>query len=297
VETLEILQRRIAISRGLQSIVRTMKTLSAVTIRRCEHASQSVKSFDETVDLGLQVVLRDPTFAGMAIRASEKAAVRGSIGIITVGSDHGLCGRYNNVVAEAALKEIESCLPEQVTLAAVGARTADLLGGADQLPSVIFATPGSVTGISETTGAILSLIDDWHHDQGIERVRIVHNVQTSENRARPVAMSLLPISPAYLRHQAERPWPSRRLPIYREERDTMLQRLLRQHVFVRVFRAIAEAQVSEHASRLSSMQAAERSIREHLSEMDAEYRMRRQEKITTELLDVVAGATVLGVGR
>lgn len=272
-----------------------MKTLSAVTIRRCEHASQSVKSFDETVDLGLQVLLRDATVADMAIRASEKATTGGGVGIITLGSDHGLCGRYNNVVVRAALNEIQGFPPDQITLAAVGARTADLLESAGQQPSVLFATPGSVNGISETTGAILSLIDDWHHDQGIERVRIVHNVQTSDNRARPVAMSLLPISPVYLRHQAKRPWPSRRLPIYREERDTMLKRLLRQHVFVRVFRAIAEAQASEHASRLSSMQAAERSIREHLAEMDSEYRMRRQEKITTELLDVVAGATVLGV--
>jgi len=296
-ETLEVLQHRIAISRDLQSIVRTMKTLSAVTIRRCERASQAVRSYDETVDLGLQILLRDPTVADMAIRASEKAAARGPVGIIVLGSDHGLCGRYNNVVVRAALDEIKSCQPDEVTLAAVGARAADLLEGAGRQPSFIYETPGSVTGISETTGAILSLTDGWRRDQGIGRVWIVHNVQTNDNRARPVAMSLLPISPAFLRHQAERPWPSRRLPIYTEERDTMLERLLRQHVFVRVFRAIAEAQASEHASRLSAMQAAEHNIREHLSEMDAEYRTRRQEKITTELLDVVAGFTILDVEK
>ena len=154
--------------------------------------------------------------------------------------------------------------------------------------------PGSVTGISATTGALLSLVDTWRRDHGIGRVRIVHTIQSGNVPAVPVALTLLPISPAFLQHQANRPWPSRRLPTFTEQRDIVLANLLREHVFVRIYRAITEAQASEHASRLSAMQSAEGGIRDHLAEMNAEYRMRRQEQITTELLDIVAGATALG---
>lgn len=296
-ETLEILRRRLDVTHDLQSIVRTMKTLSAVTIRRCERASLAVRSYDEIVDLGLQVLLRDPEVARAAIRASEEADGQGPSGLIAIGSDHGLCGRFNDVAVSAALEELAGVARSEVRVAVVGGRLANLLEGAGWPPSVEYAMPGSVTGIRATTGAILSLVDGWRRDHGIERVRIVHTIQSGETPALPVALSLLPISPAFLRHQARRPWPSRRLPTFTEDRDLVLANLLREHVFVRIYRAITEAQASEHASRLKAMQSAERGIRDHLGEMQTEYRRRRQEQITTELLDIVAGATALGDHR
>lgn len=292
-DTLEVLQRRIAITRDLQSIVRTMKTLSAVTIRRCERASRAVRAYDETVDLGLQIVLRDRDVARAAIAGAEAAAAAGPVGLIVLGSDHGLCGRFNEVAVGAALADIASHGRDGVTVAAVGGRAAALLEGAGHPPAAVYATPGSVAGLRETTGALLARADSWHHEHAIARLHIAHAVQTAEAPARPVAMPVLPVSAAYLRHQASRPWPSRCLPTYSESRDIVLARLVREHVFARIYRALAEAQVSEHASRLAAMQSAERGIRDHLADMDADFRHRRQEQITTEMLDVVAGATAL----
>ena len=57
--------------------------------------------------------------------------------------------------------------------AAVGGRAANLLEGAGWSPSIEFTMPGSVTGISAMTGALLSLVDTWRRDHGTERVRIV----------------------------------------------------------------------------------------------------------------------------
>lgn len=289
-ETLEILQRRIETTRDLQSIVRTMKSLSAVTIRRAERASEAVRAYDETVDRGLQVLLRRPEVARAAIAASEAAAAGGPLGLIVFGSDHGLCGRFNDVTVEAALGEIGDHGAEGVTLAAVGARAADLLAGAGHPPATLFATPGSVKGLRATTRALLRLVDDWRHAQGVERIHLAHAMQTPDTPARPVTTALLPVSPGYLRQQATRPWPSRRLPVHLGPREEMLARLIREHVFVRLYRALAEAQTSEHASRLAAMQSAERGIRDRLSEMDATFRQLRQKEITTEMLDVVAGA-------
>ncbi|MEZ5906863.1 MAG: F0F1 ATP synthase subunit gamma, partial [Geminicoccaceae bacterium] len=50
---------------------------------------------------------------------------------------------------------------------------------------------------------------------------------------------------------------------------------------------------SEHATRLAAMQAAERNIEERLGEMNAEYRHKRQDSITEELLDLVSGFEAL----
>jgi F-type H+-transporting ATPase subunit gamma len=65
--------------------------------------------------------------------------------------------------------------------------------------------------------------------------------------------------------------------------------LVQQRLFVVLYRALAEALASEHASRLAAMQAAERNIEDRRDDLQHLYRLRRQETITRELLDVVSG--------
>jgi F-type H+-transporting ATPase subunit gamma len=71
--------------------------------------------------------------------------------------------------------------------------------------------------------------------------------------------------------------------------DRLMSWLVQQRLFVVIYRALAEALASEHASRLAAMQAAERNIEERRDDLRQLYRLRRQETITRELLDVVSG--------
>jgi F-type H+-transporting ATPase subunit gamma len=73
------------------------------------------------------------------------------------------------------------------------------------------------------------------------------------------------------------------------QRKALLSRLLHQYLFVSIFRACAESQASEHTSRLAAMQSAQRNLDERLEEVTMTFRRARQNLITTELLDVVAG--------
>ena len=50
-----------------------------------------------------------------------------------------------------------------------------------------------------------------------------------------------------------------------------------------------ESLASENASRLLSMQVAEKNIEEHLNELNVKFHRQRQAAITSELLDVVTG--------
>ena len=73
----------------------------------------------------------------------------------------------------------------------------------------------------------------------------------------------------------------------------LLSWLIRQHLFATVYHVGAQSLASEHASRLASMQAAERNIAERLDELTAAYRRTRQDAITTELMDIVSGAEAM----
>ena len=73
----------------------------------------------------------------------------------------------------------------------------------------------------------------------------------------------------------------------------LFSRLVRQLIFVTLFRACAESLAGENASRIAAMQAAERNINERLLLLKSQYAQQRQTAITEELLDVVTGFEAL----
>ncbi len=75
--------------------------------------------------------------------------------------------------------------------------------------------------------------------------------------------------------------------------DDLFSSVVRQYLFVSLYRAFAESLKSENASRLSSMQAAQKNIEERLTELNSQHRHQRQSSITSELLDIVSGFEAL----
>jgi F-type H+-transporting ATPase subunit gamma len=69
----------------------------------------------------------------------------------------------------------------------------------------------------------------------------------------------------------------------------MLSALVRNHIFASVFRASAEAMVTENAARLALMQQAEQSVGERLAAVRRQLASARQDEITHELMDIVIG--------
>ena len=65
------------------------------------------------------------------------------------------------------------------------------------------------------------------------------------------------------------------------------------YFFVTLFRACAQSLASEHATRLASMQRAEKNIGELLDNLKLSYHQLRQMTIDEELFDVISGAQVL----
>ena len=285
-QTLEALGRRIATIEDLRVMVRTMKSLSAVSIRQYESAVAALRDYSRTVELALQALLRDrPALDRTPAPAAGPAAV------VVFGSDHGLCGRFNDEVARFAherLRELDAAGTHRRCLA-VGARAEARLTALGEAVDERLFLPGSVSGLAALAQAALVQIDDWGAVEGLGRVLLIYQRRTSEAVAVPHMRQLLPLSPERLRNLAARPWPSRRLPMFTIDAERLLRAAIRQYLFASVYQAAAESLASEHASRLASMQAAERNIEDHLEEQQAEFRRRRQETITEELLDIVAG--------
>ena len=104
---------------------------------------------------------------------------------------------------------------------------------------------------------------------------------------------LLPIDTEWINSLKAKPWPSKVLPAFTMEEAELFRLLMREYMFVSLYRAFAESLASENASRLASMQVAEKNIEERLRVLTAESRQVRQSSIASELLDIIASFEAL----
>lgn len=290
-DTLETLKRRMEIAGSLRDLVRTMKTLAAVSVRRYERAVVALNDYERTVELGLRAVLRDAVPAPAPSRRDR----RGRHGVLVFGSDQGLCGTFNEQVVTRLRADLDVGRPDpdRVRLYAVGARVAGRLVEAGLAPEDEATLPLSTSLLPALVQDLIVLIDGWGSDGDLDGVSLYYNRPVGNSATQPHRTVLLPITPERLQAWRAEPWPTRALPMLAMDRAALLGALTRQYLFVTLHRALAFSLMAEHTSRLLAMQAAERNIDERLDELTSRYHTERQTAITAELLDIVSGAEAL----
>jgi F-type H+-transporting ATPase subunit gamma len=294
VESLEQLHGQLDNLQELRSIVKTMKALSAASIRQYQQAASALEGYYRTVELGLHVVLRDLHEPLLGTRADKRPA---HLAAVVFGSDHGLCGRFNEEIATHAVQQMRAVeeRPEPLVLA-VGTRAQASVEQQGQAVEAAFLVPGSASQITNVVQRILLQLDAWREQANVRHVELFYNRPAERAGYESTTLALLPLSTERFRDLERQPWPSRSLPTYTMDRERLLSSLLRQYFFAALFRGCAASQAAEHASRLSAMQSAERNLDERLDEVTMVYRRARQNAITSELLDVVAGFEAITLG-
>jgi F-type H+-transporting ATPase subunit gamma len=108
---------------------------------------------------------------------------------------------------------------------------------------------------------------------------------------------LLPLDAQWQQGLARIRWPTLNLPEVMREGATTLRAYIREYLFISLFRACAESLASENASRLASMERADRNIDELLETLHGTFHRLRQTNIDEELFDVISGYEALAKGK
>ncbi len=290
-DTAASLRRRISSARDLQSVVRTMKAVAASSIGQYEEAVRALGEYNRTVELGLGVCFRamaeTPPIAGKPGRTEVSA-----IGAVVFGSDQGLVGQFNDLVAAYAVKTLGTVTGEPHVWA-VGERVHARLQDAELSLAGLFAVPNSVTAIAALVGQIVVEVEARSNSGEATALYLFYNRPISGAAYEPVSQRLLPLDEDWRRRLAQRPWPTGNLPEVIDRGIPTLRALIRGYLFVSLFRACAESLASENASRLAAMQRAEKNIDDSLEELNRTFHRLRQSRIDEELFDVISGFVAL----
>lgn len=292
-QTLESIRRQIRSSERLNGVVRTMKILSLTSIRQCEDAVASLKDYDRTVQLGLQIALRHRRRQAAGARWWESAAGRAPTGAIVFGSTWGMCGRFNEDLAAFVVQDLDAVETDRPRILALGDYIATPLERRGRPPHERAPNPESVDGITSRVQDVLVRVDRWRSEHGIERLILYANASESSATYAPQSHGLLPLDRGWLAHRESAPWPTNQIPTFRLDWDRLFAALIRQYLFVSIYQAFAQSLASEHGSRLAAMQRAQTNVEERLVSLQAEFHRRRQRAITEEVLDITAGFEAL----
>ena len=287
-QTLEDLRGQVESTEDLASITRAMKALAAVRIRQSREAVDSLRAYASAVERGFQILV-----------TRERVPSGGEGGAplaVVLGSDLGMVGRFNRKVANQAEERLEeegAGEGKRPLVLTVGERVASEMAGRGWEMESRFGMPDTLEGMTPRVQDLLVALEELRAREDPSRILLVYNEYRSGADYAPTALQVLPLDEGWVAELGRRSWPGRVLPGFNIPSGELFSRLLREHLFLSLFRAMAESHASENASRLASMEAAEKRIRERLEDLKGRLNQQRKQQMTEELLDIMAGAAAL----
>lgn len=289
------LKHKINSASDLKGVVRTMKAIAAASISQYERSVIALVDYYRTVELGIGACVRAseaPTHIANAFATSESVN-KHAISAIVFGSDQGLVGQFNEDLADFAIKTLKN-FGGSPQVWAIGERIYGRIADSGFTIVKGFSVPTSVSAIAELVRQIQAESETATLNT---TVYIFHNGPKSISLYQPKSQRLLPLDRQWYKNLAGVEWPTKIPPQILCSNKVTIAALIREYVFISLYRACAESLASENASRLAAMQRAEKNIDELLAYLTQEFDSVRQSAIDEELRDVLAGYELLNIGH
>jgi F-type H+-transporting ATPase subunit gamma len=270
-----------------------MKALAASSIGRYKKSVLALADYYRTMELGLGACLRAREVKSSMLGRQARTDP-GAVSAVVFGSDQGLVGRFNDVVAEDAIKAL-AALPggARARVWSVGERVHARLADGGVAPVGMFAVPSSVDAIAPLVGQILVETETPDGRREASELYLFYNRSALAASYAPVRQRLLPLDDDWRRKLSDLAWPTKQVPQVMASSTATLRAFIREYLFVSLFRACAESLASENASRLAAMERADKNINELLEQLRGKFHRLRQTGIDEELFDVIAGFEAL----
>ncbi|MDD5289046.1 MAG: ATP synthase F1 subunit gamma [Dehalococcoidales bacterium] len=279
---IRLIRRRI---RGVQStakITRAMEMIATSKMRRAQDAGTAGRPYDQKIR---QVIadLAAINQTGTSHPLLQKRPVK-KIAIVHISPDRGLCGGLNaNLNRKTGSFVLGQKTP--VTLVTVGRKGIDFIRRYGREMRAEFTGLGDRPSLLDTLAISRIIIDDYTSGY-VDEVYVVYTRFVSTMVQTPVMERLLPIEPPASKQTQSGDFD------YEPESEDVLGALLPRFVEMEIYHAILESIASEQSARMVAMRSATDNAAELIQDLTLMYNKARQEAITTELLDISAGAAV-----
>ncbi|SIO09760.1 F-type H+-transporting ATPase subunit gamma [Parasphingorhabdus marina DSM 22363] len=289
--SLKELKDRIESVKSTQKITKAKKMVAAAKLRRAQQAAEAARPYAEQME---KVMSSLASKVSIDENSSKLLAGTGKLEthlLVVATSDRGLCGAFNaNIVKEAKVKA-EKLLKEghKVLFYTIGRKGVPILKRAypDKMLEHFDTTNVKTPGFEEAkaiAAELTALIDDGKYDVA----HLFYGKFKSALVQEPTVQQIIPI-PVQEGAVSE----AEGAVDYEPDEEEILAELLPRNLTTQIFGALLENMASEQGASMTAMDNATRNAGDLIDNLTIVYNRSRQAAITTELIEIIAGAEAL----
>ena len=290
--SLKELKDRIKSVKSTQKITKAKQMVAAAKLRKAQAAAEAARPFATRLSAVMASIAgKVDTDGGPKLLAGTGSDKRNLL--VVVNTDKGLCGGLNsNIVKEAKIrarallaqgKDVEFYLVGKKGRAPIKRDYAKDVKREFDTSTV--RNPGFAEA-EDIASELLTMFEDGKFDVA----HLVYPVFKSALAQDPVTVQLIPVpAPEGAAAQAA----NGAAVDYEPDEEEILAELLPRYVKTQVFGALIEREASEQGASMTAMDNATRNAGELIDKLTIQYNRSRQAAITTELIEIIAGAEAL----
>ncbi len=281
------LRRRIRSVKNTQQITKAMKMVSAAKLRRAQEQVLAARPYAELLREMLASVLGHAGGAEGLSHPLLAAREPKRVLLLLLSGDKGLCGAFNTNILKESRQFIEARSDGAVELELIGKKGRDFYARRDYPIAGEWVNVFSRVEL-DTAREIAAKVVERFSNEEVDAVYLLYSKFISAMTQQPTLRQLLPfVAPAESGAGPPTDY------IYEQPPQRIFEVTLPRYVEVQVYQAMLESSASEHSARMTAMDSATRNAGDMIESLTLHLNRVRQASITTEIIEVVSGATAL----
>jgi F-type H+-transporting ATPase subunit gamma len=287
---LKEVRNRIKSVQNTQQITKAMKMVSAAKLRKAQEGIQQMRPYAQKLqEMLTNIVSSSEGEVGMSL-ATERTPEK--ILFIVITSDRGLCGAYNaNIIkmAKQAIRERYSGQASKgnVQIWSIGKKGYEHFAKNKYRVDAAYKDIFLQLNFENVQAAAQAAVKAFEN-KDFDTVELVYSEFRNAATQRFVVERFLPIP------KLEKKEGARKIDfIFEPDREQLIAALMPKILNTQLFKAVLDANASEHGARMTAMDKATENANELLKSLKISYNRARQAAITTELTEIVSGAAAL----
>ena len=295
--SLKDIRLRIDSTKNTQQITKAMKLVSAAKLRKAQNNITNMRPYAVTLKKVIaNIAVTQKVSHPLMVQTSDenkKSINDKKVLLVVLTSDRGLCGGFNtNIIKFADKYRLENAAKlKKLDFIFIGKRGLDYFAKRGIPSADTFLKLDKEISFAMAKGIAEKLVK-FYLDGQYDEIQLIYNEFKSAISQAVVCETILPIEVEKTSFDTEGSQFSKDI-IFDPSPEAIVEELLKKHFNLQVYRAMSESVASEHGARMSAMENATNNAKDMINKLTLNYNKARQEKITTELIEIVSGAEAL----
>jgi len=293
VASLKELKGRIKSVKSTQKITKAKQMVAAAKLRRAQAAAEAARPYQERL-AAVMASLAGKVSGDSAPKLLAGTGSRQRHLLVVINTDKGLCGGLNANIVKAAKAKAKELLAEgkDVSFYLIGkkGRAPIKRDYANSITKHFDTSKGGgdvrQPGFEEADAIAADLIDRFENAK-FDVAHLVYPIFESALSQNPTVDQLIPVPAPESADTGDA------VVEYEPGEEEILEELLPRYVKTQIFGGLLEREASEQGASMTAMDNATRNAGDLIKDLNIEYNRSRQAAITTELIEIIAGAEAL----